>query len=117
MKQLSLQNDFYNKTKTYSTVQPNQGMEFSNVLPRVAEGDRIAIADCIDKYGNFIWALAKKFTDSIEDAEAVTQEIFIAIWCYAVRFEQTNSDELLFITNIACRQLRKHLENSNQSIN
>lgn len=116
MQQLSLKNDFVYKTKPYSNVQTNQAIEFSNVLPGVAKGDRIAIEDCINNYGKFIWGLAKKFTDSTKDAEALTEEIFRAIWCYAERFEQTDCDELLFVTLIACRQVRKYLENSNQSI-
>ncbi len=78
----------------------------------MAKGDRIAIEDCINNYGNLIWALAKKFTDSTEDAEAVTKEIFLNIWRCSARFEQTDCDELLFITLIAWRQVRKYLENS-----
>ncbi len=117
MEQLSLQNDFYNKTKIYSTVQTKQRVSSSNVLQRVAKGDRTAIKDCIENYGDWIWSMAKKFTDSTEDAEAVTQEIFLNIWRYAARFEETNFDELLFITIIARRQLRKYSEKSNHSIN
>ncbi len=56
--------------------------------------------------------MAKKFTDSTEDAEAVTQEIFLDIWRYAERFEQTNFDELTFVTIIARRQLRKYSDKS-----
>jgi DNA-directed RNA polymerase specialized sigma24 family protein len=116
MKELSIQTDFYNKTKTYSTVQTKQRVSSSNVLQRVAKGDRIAIKECIDNYGDRIWSMAKKFTDSTEDAEAVTQEIFLNIWHYAARFEQTNFDELLFITIVARRQLSKYSEKSNHSI-
>ncbi len=117
MKQLSLQNDYYSKTKPYSTVQINQGTDSSSVLQRVAQGDRTAVKKCIDNYGNLIWSMAKKFTDSVEDAEAVTSEIFLNIWRYAERFEQTDFDELLFITLIARRQIRKYSEQSTQTIN
>ncbi len=117
MKQLSLQNDFLYITKIYSTVQTNQRVDYSPVLQKVAEGDRAAVEDCIDHYSSLIWSLAKKFTDSTEDAEAVTQEIFLNIWRYAARFEQTNFDELLFITIIVRRQLRKYSEKSSHSIN
>ncbi len=117
MKQLSLQNDFYNKLKTYSAVQTNQRVDSSSVLQAVVKGERAAVEDCIDNYGDLIWSMAKKVTDSTEDAEAVTQEIFLNIWRYAARFEQTNFDELLFITIIACRQLRKYSEKSNHPIN
>ncbi len=52
--------------------------------------------------------MAKKFADTTEDAESVTSEIFLNIWRYAARFEETNFDELLFITIIARHQLRKY---------
>lgn len=117
MKQLSLKTDYYGKIELFSSRQTNQRVEPSNVLQRVVQGDRSAIKKCIDNYGNLIWSMAKKFTDSAEDAEAVTQEIFLNIWRYAARFEETNFDERLFITIIARRQLRKYSEKVNQQIN
>lgn len=117
MKHLSIQNDFYNKTRTCSTVQTKKSVSSSNVLQRASEGDRTAIKECIDNYGNVIWSMAKKFTDSTADAEAVTEEILLNIWQYAARREETNFDELLFITIIARRQIRKYSEKSNQTIN
>lgn len=89
----------------------------SSILQRAAQGDRAAVEACIENYGNLIWSMAKKFTHSIEDAEAVTREIFLNIWHYAARFEQADFDELLFITLIVRRQLRKYSEQSNRSIN
>lgn len=117
MEQLSLQNDVFNKTKTSSKVQTNQGAVSSSVLQRVAQGDRAAVEECIDNYGKLIWAMAKKFTDSTEDAEAVSREIFLNIWRYAARFERTDFDELSFITLIARRQIRKYWEQSTKTIN
>ncbi len=84
----------------------------SAVLQRIAYRDKNAVKHCIDNYGNLIWAMAKKFTDTTEDAEAVTQEIFLNIWRYAARFEEADFDELLFIAVIARRQLRKYKVNS-----
>jgi len=93
-------------------VQTTQINNSSAILQRIAQRDKTALKDSVDNYGDLIWAMAKKFTDTIEDAEAVTQEIFLNIWRYAARFEETNFDELLFITIIARRQLRKYKVNS-----
>ena len=41
----------------------------NTILRRVAAGDETAVNDCINQYGNLIWALAKKFTPKQEDAE------------------------------------------------
>lgn len=79
------------------------------IIQRIAEKDRTAVADCVDTYGNFIWALARKFTNSAEEAEAAAQEIFIDIWRYAERADHAQSPENMLIALIARRRLIKHL--------
>lgn len=80
------------------------------ILQRLAEKDRTAVADCVDTYGNFIWALARKFTNSPEEAEAAAQEIFIDIWRYSERADKAQSPENLLIALIARRRLIKLLQ-------
>ncbi len=77
------------------------------IFQRVAERDKTAVKDCIDTYGNYIWALARKFTTSLEAAEAATEGIFIDIWQYAERLDKNQSDEKLLISLIARRRLNK----------
>ncbi len=98
-----------------TAVQKIQRNNSSAILQRIAQRDETALKESIASYGDLIWSMAKKFTDTTEDAEAVTHKIFLNIWRYAARFEETNFDELLFITIIARRQLRKY--KVNQSIN
>ncbi len=73
------------------------------ILQRIGNKDRTAVEDCIDTYGNFIWALARKFTASREEAEAATQEIFIDIWRYSERADQPQPAEDVLIALIARR--------------
>ncbi|MGI8883117.1 MAG: RNA polymerase sigma factor [Pyrinomonadaceae bacterium] len=80
------------------------------ILQRIENKDRTAVEDCIDTYGNFIWALARKFTASREEAEAATQEIFIDIWRYSERADQLQPAEDVLIALIARRRLIKHLQ-------
>ncbi len=70
-----------------------QNTETSTILRRIAEKDKTAVKDCIDTYGNFIWALARKFTASREIAEAATEEIFVDIWRYSESACNTRSIE------------------------
>ncbi|MGI8641027.1 MAG: sigma factor [Pyrinomonadaceae bacterium] len=79
------------------------------ILQRIANKDQTAVADCIDAYGNFIWALARKFTVSTEEAEAAAQEIFTDIWQYAERADKPPSAESVLIALIARRRLMKYL--------
>jgi RNA polymerase sigma-70 factor (ECF subfamily) len=52
-----------------------------------------------------VWFLARKFTKTREDAEDVTQEIFIDIWKSAARFDPTKSPEQAFVMLISRRRL------------
>ena len=80
------------------------------ILQRVAERDKAAVKECIDTYGNFIWALASKFTASTEEVEAATQEIFIDIWQYSERTDKTQTVEEKLIAMIALHRLIKYLQ-------
>ena len=88
----------------------NQRTKSLTILQRIVEKDKTAVKDCIDTYGDFIWALARKFTASTEEAEAATQEIFIDIWRYSERTDKTQSVEEKLIAMIALRRLIKHLQ-------
>ena len=83
-----------------------QKTETSTILRRIAERDKTAVKDCIDAYGNLIWALARKFTASTEEAEAATQQIFIDIWRVGRPGDNQSVEEKL-IAMIALRRLIK----------
>lgn len=98
------------KQMTVSATRKIQKMQSLTILQRIAERDKTAVKDCVDTYGNFIWALAQKFTASNEEVEAAAREIFIDIWRYAERVDQSPSAENLLISLIARRRLIKYLE-------
>jgi DNA-directed RNA polymerase specialized sigma24 family protein len=90
-----------------TTIQQTQLLD---VLQRPAEKDKTAVADCVDAYGNFIWALARKFTASNEEAAAAAQEIFTDIRQYSERAEQAQSPEDMLTALIARRRLIRYLQ-------
>ena len=77
----------------------------STILPRIAQGDENAVAECMKQYGNLVWMLAKKYTQTIEDAEDAVQEIFTEVWQNAGRFDSEKASEVTFISLIARRRL------------
>ena len=82
----------------------------STILQRISKKDKSAVKDCVDTYGNFIWALARKFTASTEEAEAAALEIFHDIWRYSERADKTQSAESVLIALIARRRLIMYLK-------
>ncbi len=94
-------------TLATGTIKKTQSL---TILQRVANKDRTAVKDCIDTYGNFIWALARKFTASREEAEAATLEIFQDIWRYSKRVDKFQSAEDMVISQIARRRLIRYLQ-------
>ncbi len=73
------------------------------LLPRIAEGDRTAIRDCIARYGGLVWSLARKAAPS--DAEDAVQEIFLDLWKSAARYDASLGSEATFVATIARRRL------------
>lgn len=76
-----------------------------SLLERIAAGDAGAVKQCMDAYGNLVWALARRLSASAADAEDATQEIFLDIWKSAGRYDPTLASEAVFITTIARRRL------------
>ncbi|MHC4784427.1 MAG: RNA polymerase sigma factor, partial [Planctomycetota bacterium] len=83
-----------------------------SLLQRVAAGDMAAMQECIDEYGGLIWSLARRFCPSPAEAEDAVQEVFIALWENASRFDDSKGTEVTFVAMIARRRLidsgRKH---------
>lgn len=84
---------------------PKNGENSSAILTRIAQADKSAVQECVELYGKMIWALAKQYTDSTEEAERVVPEIFMDIWRNARFCDLEISDEEVWIALIARRHL------------
>lgn len=73
------------------------------VLQRVASGDSAAMRECLDQYSGLVWSLARRLCPA--EAEDAAQEVFIALWKSASRFDPSVASESTFIAMIARRRL------------
>jgi RNA polymerase sigma-70 factor (ECF subfamily) len=73
------------------------------LLGRVAAGDAVAIRECLARYGNLVWSIARRFDPT--DAEDAVQEIFLDLWKSAARFDEGIASETAFVVMIARRRL------------
>lgn len=74
-------------------------------LQRIAAGEADAIDDCLARYGDLVWSIARRLSKTSADAEDATQEIFLEIWKNAAKYNPDLSSEATFITMIARRRL------------
>lgn len=75
------------------------------ILQRIADGDRSAVQDCLNKYGGLVWSIARRMLRNSEDAEDAVQEIFVDVWKNAERFDESKSSETTYIAMIARRRV------------
>jgi RNA polymerase sigma-70 factor (ECF subfamily) len=87
-----------------------------SVLARIAQGDALAVRECIEEFGGLVWAIARRLTRSRADAEDAVQEIFTDIWRSAGRFDPAQGSEKVFITTIARRRLIDRMRRLSQQI-
>ena len=76
-----------------------------DILPRLGAGDPGAAEECLDRYGPLVWSLARRHTRIAAEAEDAVQEIFVALWKNASRFDPSKASEPTFVTMIARRRL------------
>jgi RNA polymerase sigma factor (sigma-70 family) len=87
-----------------------------SVLAQVARREPESLNCCIERYGNLIWSLAKRYSPTQVDAEDAVQEIFFEIWQKADRFDSSRSAESTFVTMIARRRLIDRFRKQARSI-
>ncbi|MEQ1800736.1 MAG: RNA polymerase sigma factor [Gammaproteobacteria bacterium] len=76
-----------------------------SILERVAAGDTSAVSECLDRYGDLVWSLARRYLRNASDAEDAVQDIFIDIWGSSGRYDRNIASEVAFISTIARRRL------------
>jgi RNA polymerase sigma-70 factor (ECF subfamily) len=93
-------------TRYQTAARQNPGAPVSAaILERIAAGDRAAVKECLDAYGDLVWSLARRFLKSQADAEDAVQDIFIDVWSHAQRYDPAKASETTFVATIARRRL------------
>ena len=94
------------KNKRVSTMQSDDN---GSILARIAAGENGSFELLIEKYGNLVWSIGKKFLYRQSDLEDAVQEVFIAIWKSADKYDANKAKEITFVSMIARRRFIDHL--------
>lgn len=62
-------------------------VEATNLLVKIAQGDRTALSQLYDRYSRIIYAIAWKSLNSVEDCEEVVLDVFAQVWRIAERYD------------------------------
>jgi len=111
--EIAIKNLFINsvsKDRMENTEAENQ----KNLLTEVATGDSKSFEELTKKYGNLIWSIARRYLSNQAEAEDAVQEIFLALWQSASRFDANKGSEITFIATIARRRLIDGLRKNNK---
>ena len=79
------------------------------ILDLIAKNHPGSFEMLIEKYGNFVWSIGKKFLGNQSDLEDAGQEVMIAIWKSADKFDPNKASESTFISMIARRRFIDYL--------
>lgn len=79
------------------------------ILQRLALGDDDAMQVCMQTYGGLVLSLARRqLSSGTGDVEDGVQEVFLAIWQAAGRFDPARGSEVAFVATLAQRKLIDH---------
>jgi RNA polymerase sigma-70 factor (ECF subfamily) len=80
------------------------GLNDNELISKVLSGDQHAYAGLVDRYQNYVFTLALRFTKNREDAEEVSQDIFIKAYKALADFRGASkfSTWLYTIVNTTC---------------
>lgn len=73
-------------------------VEATDLLLKIAQGERNALSQLYDRYSRMIYAIAQKSLGSVEDCEEVVLDVFAQVWRIADRFDPSrgNAQQWLF---------------------
>lgn len=78
-----------------------------DLIERIADGDIEAFAVLVDRYAHAVHALVARIVVTAEDAEEVTQDVFLKVFDHLPRFDRRSS-LATWIYRIACNTAVSH---------
>jgi RNA polymerase sigma-70 factor (ECF subfamily) len=80
------------------------GHEDDRLLLRVASGDQAALARIIDRHGRGLRLFAIRLLGGAGDAEDIVQDVFVAAWKHAARFDPQKGRASTWLYRIAANR-------------
>lgn len=85
----------------------------SALLPAIAAGDTVAVADLYDLHSSTLYALLLKILGDRSDAQEILQETFVTAWRRAADFDPSRGSEIAWLVSIARNRAIDRLRSRN----
>ena len=94
------------------------GQPDEEIIIRVLKGDQTAYALLVEKYQNYVFTLVLRFTENREDAEEISQDVFVKAYRSLADFrgESKFSTWLFTITRTSCLSFLRKKKLHTQSL-
>lgn len=109
-----ISDSFATEVSPIKFIKPKQN---KTLFQRISESDKVAIREFLQLYGDYIWAITRKFTKNVEQSEVAIQQVFQDIWANAKFFDSKKTDEKSFIAQVTLRRLMKNHSQVSKLIN
>ncbi|MEM7414937.1 MAG: sigma-70 family RNA polymerase sigma factor [Gemmatimonadota bacterium] len=80
-------------------------LRLGSPLLRLSRGEVGAVEACVDAYGPMVQALIRRLRPAASDVEDVVQEVFVALWRSAHRFDPDRASDRGFVAMITRRRV------------
>lgn len=96
----------------------NTGPTDSEIIGRVLAGEQQAFAELVNRYQNFVFTITLRYTDNREDAEEISQDIFVKAYRSLADFRGTSkfSTWLYTIVTTTCISFLRKKKMETQSL-
>jgi RNA polymerase sigma-70 factor (ECF subfamily) len=85
----------------------------SAILPAIAAGDAVAVAELYDRHGSTLYGLLLKILGDRSDAQEVLQETFVTAWRRAGDYDPGRGSEIAWLVSIGRNRAIDRLRSRN----
>ncbi len=101
--------------KSYSMSDPNE-LPDSTLIDRIGDGDKQALQEVYRRYGKFVYSVAMKLLQNVEEAEEATQDAFLILWEKVETLGQNSAKLLPWLLRIVRNRSIDRLRKTNRRL-
>ncbi len=92
------------KAVTHLSIVQQEHHEDGALVVRIAKGDQIALTRLIERHGRGIKLFAQRYLGNAADAEEASQDVFVALWKQAHRYDPAKAKVATWLYKIAANR-------------